>query len=438
MFKVALLTYPFLLPYFEETIAPFRDTCQIDLIPFEKQHMLLNLIPSLADQYDGLCVFSALAGKFVTQANPNIKKPVLYLDRHCIDYFKTFFMMLSENRNINFSRVLIDTSMIHTEQTRTLDDLVRDIAYFEDHLITYSTELSLEDFINMEAQIEKNALEMWHQGKFDIIVCRFASMAEVMERENIPYVFVYPEKHCITDTLTNLLNHIRLVKQAEGLPVSIMIFADGENRREFHEVSQESIRMQKALLEFSKNYASNFSIQFMSKGFEILTSYLTAQKITEEFSCCQLAYYLFSTLGINVRIAYGIGHDINSARHNALQAGKASITTGTSCVVTGEGKMIPLQVKASRADTAGQKDSAAHLAVRTGLSTITIQRIRSALQFLGTNDITNQGLAEALQVTVANANRFLNALLDNGYAEIVDTKKSMSKGRPSRIYRISL
>lgn len=438
MYKVALLTYPFLVEYFDNTIAPLRDQCQIDIIPFEKQHLLLNLIPSLIDQYDGICVFSALAGKFIHQANPNIKKPILYLDRNSVDYFKTFFIMLSENRNINFSRVLIDTSMIHKDNARTLDDLVRDIAYFEENLITYTTELSLEDFINMEAQIEKNALEMWRQDKYDFIVCRFASIADVMEQEKIPFVYVYPEKHQIVNTMKSLLNHIRLEKQAEELPASVMIFTDGESRREFQEVSQESIRMQKALLEFSKNYASSFTIQFMSKGFEILTSYLTVQKITEDFTCCQLGYYLFSTLGTNVRIAYGIGHDVSNARQNALQAGRASMNTGTSCVVNGDGRVIPLQVKLAHRDVPGQRDSTSHLAIKTGLSTVTIQRIRSALQFLGTNDITNQGLAEALQVTVANANRFLNALTDSGHAVIVDTKKSMSKGRPSRIYRINL
>ena len=438
MLRIALLTYPFLLDYFEDIAASFRDQCHIDIIPFEKQHILLTLIPSIIDQYDGICVFSSLAGKFVRQANPGIKKPVHYLDRHCVDYFKTFFMMLNENRNVNFSRVLIDTSMIHTGNVRTLDDLVRDIAFFEENLITYSTELSLEDFINMESQIEKNALDIWREGRFDIIVCRFASVAEAMQRENIPYVYVYPEKHRIIDSFQNLLNHIRLEKQAEGLPASIMILMDGENRREFQEVSLESIRMQKALLEFSKNYASNFTIQFMSKGFEILTSYLTVQKITESFTCCQLGYYLFGTMGVNVRVAYGIGHDVNSARHNALQAAKASANTGTSCVVTGDGKIIPLQLKPSSKDANGQNDNNSRLAVKTGLSTVTIQRIRSALQFLGTTDITNQGLAEVLQVTVANANRFLNALVDSGHAEIVDTIKSMSKGRPSRVYRITL
>ena len=438
MYKIALLTYPFLQDYFARIIEPYKTRHQIDVITFERQHHLLSLIPSIVDQYDGLCVFSALAGKFVTQPDTDRKKPILYLDRHCVDYFKTFYMMLNENRDIDFSRVLIDTSMSNVDNPRSLDDLVKDIVFFEKNLITYSTELTLDDFLHMEEQIEQNALRLWNEGKFDIVVCRFASMASVMERENIPYVFVYPEVHRVTETLEKLINHIRLDKQTEGLPASIMIMTNGSGDRDFQEINHDSIRIQKALLEFSKNNASSFSIQFMPQGFEILTSHLSIQKITGNFSYCQLGYFLFSTLGTNVHISYGIGHDILSARQNAIEAAKATEDTGASCIISEDGSLYVLQVKANVPGEPGQVESDALLASRTGLSSITIQRIRSAIQFLGTRDLTNQDLADALQVTVANANRFLIALVNHELAEVVDMKKSLSRGRHSRIYRLHL
>jgi len=438
MDKIAFLTYPFLLSYLEEIIAPYGDRCAIDLIPYEKQHHLLDLIPSLMDQYDGFLVSNALVGRFLYQKNPNIQKPIVYLDRNSVNYFKTFFIMLSENRNINFSRVLVDTSMIYQNNIRSLDDLVNNIAFFDENQISYSSELSLNDFINMETQIEANAMALWNQGKFDVIVCRFANVASAMEREKVPYIFVWPERHRIIEALDNLWDRIRMNKRSEGLPASIMILPDGSNQKEFQEISHDSIRIQKALLEFSKHYASNFTIQYFAQGYEILTSHLTIQRITGNYTGCQLGYFLFSTQGINVRISYGIGNDVTTARQNALLARKATEDSGTSCVVTEEGQIIPLQIKAALTDAPGQSDSISDLASKAGLSLLTIRRIRSALQFLGTDEITNHDLADALQVTVANANRFLNALVNSGYAEIVGIKKSMSKGRPSRIYRIHL
>ena len=438
MYKIALLTYPYLIPFFEETIAPFRNQCTVDLIAFERQNQLLTMIPTLTEQYDGLCVFSALAEKFIKQAHPNLPKPVLFLDRHSVDYFKTFFMMISENRDLDFSRVLVDTYLILPESAYSLEYILQTVASFEERRIGLTEDISLEEFNDIEAKTESIAMDLWQRGKFDILVCRFANMASLMEREGIPYVFVYPEKHRVEETMTNLISRIRLDKQTEGLPASIMIVPGGDNRREFQEISAESIRIQRALLEFSKNYSMNFTIQFMAQGYEILTSQMTVQKITGGFMTCQLGYFLFSTLGVNARIGYGIGNDITSARQNAIKARKAAEDSGINCVATGDGSMIPLQLRSSIRQTAGQGDSTALLVDRTGLSPVTIQRIRSALQFLGTNDVTNHNLAEALQVTVANANRFLNALVHSGNAEIVDIKRGMAKGRPSRIYRINL
>ncbi|MCL2122195.1 MAG: hypothetical protein FWH28_08105 [Clostridiales bacterium] len=438
MNKIALLTYPYLQSFFEDVITPFRDQCDIDIHTFDKQYSLLDMIPSLISQYQGLCIFSASAYPFLRQSSIELKKPVVFLDRHSVDYFKTLSAMFIKNRNVDFSRVILDTSLVRMDAVRTLENLTTNLELFEDHRINFLEDLSPDDFYNMEDKIEENALDYWRMGKYDMILCRLANVASLMEKEGIPFMFVYPEKYRIEESLENLLNRIRLEKQKEGLPASIMIFTDGDILSEYYEINQESIRIQKALLEFSKNYTSNFTIQFASQGYEILTSHLVIQRITSDFSCCQLGYYLFSTIGLTFRIGYGIGHDIASARINALNAGKAASESGMSCLVSENGNMVPLQARPSSSEINGQNNSASYLSSRTGLSPITLQRIRSALEFLGTNEVTNHELAEALQVTVANANRFLHSLLRSGHALILDTKKSSAKGRPSRIYRIQL
>ena len=438
MNKIAILTYPYLVSWFEEAVSPFRGQCDIDIVPFTRQHQLLDMVPSLCAVYDGLCVFSATAESFLQQSRAAVSKPVVYLDRHSVDFFKAFFVLVNNNRDVDFSRILLDTSLIRQDTLRSLEHVVKNIASFEDNRVSYMQDLDMDDFFNLESRIEQNALDYWRRGKFDLLVCRIACVAEAMERENIPHVFIYPEKHRIGEAIDRLLNRIRLDKQREGLPASIMIVTAGNSRREYHEISYESIRIQKALLEFSKNHASNFTVQFISQGYEILTSHVAAQRITDDFTCCQLGYYLFSTLGISFHIGYGIGLDIAGARQNALTAVRAAIDSGLSCVVSESGRAVPLQARPASINVHGQGSGASYLSNRTGLSPITLQRIRSALQFLGTQEVTNHELAEALQVTVANANRFLNSLLKSGHAEISEIKKSSTKGRPSRIYRINL
>ena len=47
---------------------------------------------------------------------------------------------------------------------------------------------------------------------------------------------------------------------------------------------------------------------------------------------------------------------------------------------------------------------------------------RSGVGLVGSREITTQELAGALQITAANTNRFLNALQQNGFAQIVGEK----------------
>ena len=438
MTKIALLTYPYLLPFFEETVSPIRSRCQIDLLSFERQHQLLNLIPALSDQYDGFCVTSALAEKFLRQAVLSINKPVLFLDKNSVNFYKSFFLILNENRDANLSRILFDTSLIRLESVRSMSDLIKNIELLEDNRTSHTNDLRLDEFINMEAQIEATAVDMWRKSQYDLIVCRFANVASLMEREHIPHIFIYPEKYRVLDILEDLIGQIHAGKQIEGLPASIVVFPVNTSQREFQEISEESIRIQKALLEFSKNYASHFTVQYLAQGYEILTSHFTIQQITGNFTGCHLSYYLFSTQGINARVGYGIGRDISGARHNAFAAKKAAETSGMSCVMTEDGHAAFLQIKPASPEAPCQYNSVINAAGKTGLSPSTVQRIRSALQFLRTDEITNHGLAEALQVTVANANRFLNVLVRSGNAEVTGMKKGLTKGRPSRIYRIRL
>lgn len=72
------------------------------------------------------------------------------------------------------------------------------------------------------------------------------------------------------------------------------------------------------------------------------------------------------------------------------------------------------------------------------LSTVTIQKLTSVLEMMGTTQITTNDLAAKLNVTERNANRILSNLEQSGYANVVYNKSRNSKGRPVKIYQIAL
>ncbi|MDR1430443.1 MAG: hypothetical protein LBI85_09160 [Spirochaetaceae bacterium] len=433
--KIALLTYPFLSEYMKEILQPIENRCSINIIEFPTQYAGLALIQKNMPEYDGFCVYSALLEKFIRDLPSPVTKPVFYLDGFTVDFFKTFFLMLAENRDLDFSKIYTDTTLLYRDEARSLSDILKNIKYFERDPIRYPEKINLETLMVMEGRIEAAAKEFWRRGIFTQLVCRNGYVAQAMRNAGIPYVFVYPDAARVIEILEKLLDTVQLHRMADSFPASIMIFSVQHPLGAYGEVSQESVRIQKALLEFGRDFAVNFTIQPRAQGYEVLSSRRVVRKITGEYRNCQLKHYLFSVLGMDIRIGYGIGQDIMSARRNAVTACGAAESQGNSCVVTETGSLITMN--SSSEEYEGAPAGALNIAARSGLSVQTIGRIQSALHFHGSDELTTQDLAGSLQVTVANANRFLNNLVKNGLAEVVAEKKNIAKGRPSRVYRIS-
>ena len=123
-----------------------------------------------------------------------------------------------------------------------------------------------------------------------------------------------------------------------------------------------------------------------------------------------------------------------AARSHAAEALEEARKTGKSWLIDESGTdMVPLSQEVA---PAGAGEVYQKLAGRTGLSAMTLQRISAAMDLLGRKELTTQELAGALQVTVANANRFMNQLQAAGAAVVVGEKKAPVRGRPTRIYEI--
>lgn len=201
----------------------------------------------------------------------------------------------------------------------------------------------------------------------------------------------------------------------------------------------DNLILQKCLLEFDREQMAGFVVNQARSGYEIYTAGKVVRKITDEYEKDGLGEYIFQKSGIQAWIGYGIGKTLVMARQHAAEAFEAAQKEKKSFLMKedevltgplGSGKKMRFAVEAPAL--------VQEAAVRTGLSVSTIQRICAVAGWLEKDEMTAQDLASGLQVTVANANRFLNALLIGGYATITQKKKSGQRGRPSRIYKILL
>ena len=152
---------------------------------------------------------------------------------------------------------------------------------------------------------------------------------------------------------------------------------------------------------------------------------------------CDITLELLGRLGVQPAVGYGIGPDIMTARSRAVKAAELAQRSGESQLVDDSGArpLLPPSVDASEPAVSQQLQAAAQ---KAGLSVVTLQRIMSATELLGRRELTTQELAAALQVTVANANRFMNQLHTAGLAQVVGERKALTRGRPTRVYRLDI
>lgn len=418
------------------------DTLDLDAdITFQKYRSLKDL-PGLyrerAKDFDGVCITGSFARQVILRTRQDAR-PLYSISAKSVEYYKEFFRLLNLNRQMDFSRVVLDSDLwLRRDEPQSV--LAHFNGYdFERKRSAVLGSLTVEQVMAADGIVLENAKRLYGQGKIDLVVCRLSSVIPLLQEAGIPHSFVYPDVENVQDTLNLLLNDIKLQSMNDNLPAVIFITSQAVRQNGMAEITDDNVALQRGLLDFNQQQGLDFMIQKAVDGYEVFTTQQTVQRITQNFTACRLQQHLHSRTGMKLQIGYGIGQNLLKARTNALKACRLSAAGGAGFVINENGDTIgPLDSDAVICVAGQAPPNAALAAEKAGLSVATIQRILSVTQLLGTRDITSQQLAASLQVTVANANRFLNALEKSGLAQIAAEKRSLSKGRPSKVYRISI
>ena len=302
------------------------------------------------------------------------------------------------------------------------------------HVSDVVSSKTLEEIIKMEKIIEGKHIRLWNEGKIDFSTTRFSSIVPQLEEAGVNYYFIYPSINLLKDTFDELMKDISIYKMKINQPSVIYITV-----KEKEEESFDMEELYSLINRYKKKLLADFVIEKSQESIKVFTKLNTVEAITENFTVCPLKDVIETELLVKACIGYGIGNHINEATINAISANKEANSNrdNYSFVVTEDNKLIgPLinnkVMVVSNNVTTYIKD----VSKRVGLSTLTIQKLLSAIDILGTNEISPQELASCLNVTVRTANRFLSALFKYGEAEIVYERQNSTKGRPERVYKI--
>lgn len=435
--KLAVITTEYLKDFTGKSFADIG-------IPMDYEIFIYDSFSNIGEVYDripgdirGVVTSGAFAAETIKQAHPNTTRVINSFNTDETGLFR-LLLELMRNGKFDPSRVYIDffdlqgidlENFMYSPQKVTIGEL----------LIEYMRGMTLDGLLKVEKYCIDKHMELWRQGRIDVAVTRFSSIAQQLEDNGVPMRFAYPSLSHIKQVCLQTLQEMQIKQLRQNLLAVIEITIDGGGNRE---TANERLRnLERALMRFKKAYAYDFLLMPVESGFEVFTSRKVINELTGNYKGCHLQEYLRQDLKAAVSIGYGIGNNMYQARANAVTANREACLrkTGGSCLINENDEMVS-QLDGTRRVIIKRDTylSLKQTSKKSGLSPLTIQKIIAIAREMDGHRVTSQDVASKLGITRRSANRFLSALTKTRTAKVATAKNSTTKGRPERVYQISV
>ncbi|MDR1800639.1 MAG: hypothetical protein LBQ95_02175 [Lachnospiraceae bacterium] len=434
--KIAVITTQYLEELIRTTLAPYSGEHEIDLHIYEDFSGVTALYEGLEDFYDGFLISGAIPKAVIIKNLKHPRKPIVDFGTDISSYYELFLRLITE-KQADLDSYYLD---------------IMDLAAPAKPLTTYLCEASFRDFYEeighrlsgqtpseieeTERDILKKHISLWKKTGKKLSITRLSSIAVKLTEAGIPFYFVYPGKDLISDAFLKTIAEAEKASLQSSLTSAIIIKSrEGMvNDNECHKLLGKAIRR------FTKTFTGDFEIRELAPdGYLIYTNHGMVEALTNHFTDCALQSYINESFKGPVSIGYGLAQTHTQAFANAKTAvAESAQKGGESFLLDSDNALIgplnkrPLSLKAKALPKIQE------ISEKSGLSTMTINKIQTVIKTRNSTEISSAELALALQITGRSANRFLKQLVQNGYAHVAYEKQSVSRGRPERVYQISI
>ncbi|MEO4053792.1 HTH domain-containing protein [Solibacillus sp. CAU 1738] len=286
--------------------------------------------------------------------------------------------------------------------------------------------------------VSNRHLSLWREKKVRYSFTRLTNLHQHLKEDHIEPILVVPTEYSMVITLTKLIKEIELVQLTNSQVVTgRLIFSTAQN--DAHEIEYRQIALYKAILDFNRELGIPLITFKSAIHYEIITNYIDLLTITNNLKSCSLTDFLEKELPFKVKIGWGIGKTLDESRLQAEKA--ATFCQGgftQSYVLTKENQVIgPLDGQSQMTPAMNDKELN-EVAEQTNLALFQLQKISAVLEKLKTDEVMAEDLAAHLSISIRTANRILKRLQETGYATVLEKKLLHVKGRPPKVYKISL
>lgn len=312
---------------------------------------------------------------------------------------------------------------------------------------------SIQDSVIYQAPYDPEDLDFEHKllefhrdcYRRKLVSACFTSMEHIQApllAEGIPCIRTYPADEVIREQIYHLQLRNFSARGALGKMAVIAIrfdyiFDDEKNlltweweKMQYQNASQERVH---ALAQQMEAAVFNISV---GDFFVVTSRNMLMNMFLKNGEHSKLIQFGRRSPEYRVWVGIGMGNTMLEAKSRASMALNRSVAdrAGNSYLLEDENHGLE---KLDTGDIPPAELSTGYIARRIGVSTETLNRLYQALGQAGNTPITSEELASRMGITIRSANRIVALLEEAGYVTTVG-KRSIGKGRPARVVKITL
>ena len=434
--KVVVITSHYFQQPAQEAFRRLDLDCDITLVPYDNFEHISQVYERYAPEADGFLVSGSSARSAIVLSKPRIQKPIAAFQVDSDSLYREMLLLALENRQQDFSRVVLDF-LLPLGEGYTVEDFVHrsEIKSVYEQINRWIAETGVQELGGAENAIMAKILELWINKSIDMVICAYSSIVPALEALNIPYRCPFLSDHQLETLVHQVLAKAELQQLRENLPAIIHVLP----RHRSQATPEHMERLGQKLRQFLKDNLLECVLQQDEGFFQLMTTVQTLRSITANGESCPLGSRLSEELGCPIVLGYGVGTTVNQALSNAISAVREAKSSGGSFIKDESGSLIgPLGSPRRLVVNTQPLPDVGLLARRCGLSTLTVQKLMACMEQSGSNRVTTPELASRFGTTVRNANRILSHLREAGFAAPAYTQTSAPRGRPLQVYELDL
>lgn len=359
-----------------------------------------------------------------------IETPIFYVAYKGSTLYKTVLRVLYEQK-LDVDEISFDSCDASTwEQALEEAGIETKPKYVESEVI------SLEGLINYH-------FELWKSGKTKAAITGHPIHNE-LERLGVPAYRNLPSSMAVEAVLTTIIRTYEMLHyKSTQIAVQIIEIDSFLDMKKDTFSTDELFRIELKYMETLLSYTKKVLGSIKSSGFGryvIFTTRGLMEDITANFSQVPDIEDLIQLNKEAITCGIGIGQTVYDAEINAGNAllHAKECGKGKWMVCFDDKKIAGPLGKPEQLEYSYISEQLESLSQKTSLSVITLNKLKSSLKKLSSDELNANELAKYMQIPTRSARRILTTLEEKGFAKMVAEEKPHTRGRPRKIYKISL